>query len=344
MPKRSRRKPEVSVESISPVVWFTIMLAWILFIMILITAAGCAEPMESVSEITKLRMMAIQADPPEIRPGEGTTLRALYADPEGKGREISFLWLTCPSALTPSSEITADVCNPPLGLGMGTSGNGGDVHTVPPVAEDILDDLKEDEQYKTATTIVSMCAGGELPDLSTFDEDSDITEILDNVCKGGEGVIAFKTFRISTADDSNRNTNPELTDVYFDGKHLTEIDDEADNSTSPGVIFECKTTSACLEGAEIEAEMTESSFQTYDKIEFDDIVTGDEAPYISWFTTGGELGDTHSRTVAPPGPFKNTWSPPLDGGNFILWVVAHDLRGGTSWKKFAIGAETNLTH
>jgi hypothetical protein len=332
-------------------VWFLIM--WTkttatIPILSLILLIGCNEPMEPVSTISKFRIMAIQADPPEIRPGEGTTHRVLFADPEGDGREVTLLWITILAELTPSSEITDDVIEKVIDFQVGTAAEGDDVYQVAPVDKDVLDDLEEDETYKLATTVLSLCAGGELPNEDEIDEMTGF-ENLNDLCKGGEGLVAFKTFRISKVDDNNRNTNPELFKVSFNGNVLRD-ENEQPHSLSTALseetppTFTCNTTAKCLDGAKIDAQMTESSFETFEQEVLDEMEIREDAPFISWFVSGGELDETHSRTASPPGPFKNNWVPPLDGGTFTLWVVAHDIRGGTSWKQYTIGAETHLDH
>ncbi len=304
-------------------------------IIFVLTLWGCNEPMAAISEIDKFRVMAIQADPPEIRPGESTTLRVLYADPHGKGRPITFLWLTCLGELKPSDDLS-EGCDL-VGFQPGSSESGGDSYTVAPLPDDILTDLPEGKTYGMATTLLSACAGGETP----TEEDIAGLDGLENVevlCKGGEHVLAFKTFRISNADDENRNTNPRIKKIEFNNKPLTE---SVDIETDVG-FFQCKTMSKCFDGAKIEATMTKDSFETYEQTQLEKVTVMDEAPYISWFVDGGDFNKNRSRTAEPPGPFKTKWSPPLDGGRFTLWVVAHDLRGGTSWKRYIIRAETPL--
>ncbi len=37
------------------------------------------------------------------------------------------------------------------------------------------------------------------------------------------------------------------------------------------------------------------------------------------------------------------WAPPQKGGEFTLYVAAHDMRGGTSWQTYSIAAVTSET-
>ena len=56
----------------------------------------------------------------------------------------------------------------------------------------------------------------EIAELEGFDN-------LDLLCKGGDHIIAFKTFRISDVEDKNRNTNPKISKVRFNKERLVEV-------------------------------------------------------------------------------------------------------------------------
>lgn len=291
--------------------------------------AACTDEMEAISQITKLRVMGVQADPPEIRPGQGTTLRVLFADPKGRGREVSIFWFAVAGMLTPSSDLSQ--AGELVGVSeLQIASAGGDTFVIPFTRPDILDDyLAEGALYLPVTVIVGMCAGGTLPSVDEMIAADDLRNVSD-LCQGGEGLSAFKTFRIS--ESGSPNNNPAITDVSFNGALLLEAGADA-----PGV-FTCKDSYGCREGAPIEAFLTEESFETWTEIRFGEETVAEDDPYISWFVTGGEFSVDRSRAADPPGPFKVDWIPPRVGGSFELWAVAHDLRGGVSWKKFLIQA------
>jgi hypothetical protein len=321
------------------------------FLFVTAVFAACQEPMEPVSTISKFRLLAVQAEPPEVRPGRGVTHRVLYADPDGDGREISFVWLTCMGLYTPSSDFSAAPCEL-LGFKIATASDGGDTYEISAVPENALADLPEDKTYQQATTVVSMCGGGETPDISTLTDafqaggDISISDILDALCVGGEGLTAFKTFRISAQDASDTNTNPTIDTLMFNGNILVPSDAQTGEIPAAGAPenrFVCETTAECLDGADISATLTQDSFEFYEEVRLGKKESVDESPYISWFVDGGELSVDRSRAPEIYGDFGVSWSPPLQGGRFTLYVVAHDLRGGTSWKQYAVEAQTGTS-
>jgi hypothetical protein len=353
---------------------------------------ACQEPLDPASSISKFRVLAVQAEPPEVRPGEQVTHRALTADPEGKDREISYLWLTCLGLMTPNTGASG--CTIPLYLqtAIGSYAFRVNLQTYPVMPEPVpntdvytvsvplnaLDQMPEEDTYMQATTIVVLCAGGTVMDedqMASIMDKGNLTEInFDDLCKDGDGLVSFKTFRISEADNANRNTNPTIKTLEFNHNKLLplnqsnlepsdttlSVDDNSskckDSECIGGTIskpntFVCDTLSDCLDGVDIDVDLTngetngdtDDSFQFYDDVVLGETKSVDEAPYISWFADGGELSRERSRTKEPPGPFTVRWSPPQKGGDFTLYVVAHDLRGGTSWKTYSIAAVTAET-
>ena len=346
----------------------TLRCALTLLLLISTVAVGCQEPMEQVSTISKFRVLAVQADPPEAAPGETVTHRVLYADPEGEGRDVSVIWATCLGYFSPSSDLSGG-CEI-LGFSMDDAAAGGNVYETFSIPNEALDliDTDNGETYTQATTIVSLCAGGERPDLSTIltDESFSISS-LDELCIGGDSLVAFKTFRISAEETPDRNTNPKIDFVLFNGNRLYPVDPETGDILAPALTtdesaekcdetdgctegeaakvgrFVCETTSECLDGVPVRAYLTDESFEVYEEIRSDTPEQLEDAPWLSWFIDGGEMSVNMSRTAEPPGPFKATWTPPQKGGSFTLYVVAHDLRGGTAWQQFAVEAVTGIS-
>jgi hypothetical protein len=316
----------------------------ILAIVFSVASQACQEEMESISEVTKFRVLGVQAEPPEISPGQGTRLEVLFADPKGEGREVTIAWLTCVGAFSPTSDLS-EGCEPVWMPGLGTASQGGFVYEIPSVPPDILDNLAEGEEYVSVTAIVVLCAGG---DFSSLDfADAGLTgeiDALDELCTGGDGLVAVKTSRVSTS--TTPNTNPIVDSLVFDEKPLDSDPDASvvgaespDAGDSQPGVYECQDPAGCMEGAKIQAFLTEESFEKYETEEFGETKTVDENPYISWFVTGGKFSEDRSRTNTPPGPFKVDWKPPRDGGRFQMWAVAHDMRGGLSWRSYTVEAK-----
>ncbi len=135
---------------------------------------GCIEDMEAISQVSKFRVLGIQADPPEIAPGESTQMRALFADPQELG--ITVMWFPVEGLITPSSMASSQmdlVWFPAVTEVMNGIASYGSNIAVP---SDYLNDLPTDkcsdeagENWredsackKTVTMFILACAGGEI--------------------------------------------------------------------------------------------------------------------------------------------------------------------------------------
>ena len=219
---------------------------------------ACLEDMDPISLVNKFRVLGIQAEPPEVKPGDGTVLRVLYHDPEE--RQVTVVWLSCEGYLSPGSQDATDIagaCNPvaPIGIGVGEDGEARYVIPSTPTEPGLTADAGAgvDEDHGSVTVIVFLCAGGVidggLPVGPGQPGDGGVpNEDLDVLCRGGDSLLATKVVRISNSDSPNKN--PVIDVVLFD-----------DEPASPHVPYQCAGNAGCASGVEIKVSLTEESFQ-----------------------------------------------------------------------------------
>ncbi|MCU0661286.1 MAG: hypothetical protein MUC50_03055 [Myxococcota bacterium] len=304
---------------------------------------GCNAEQESISQVTKPRLLALAAEPPEIAAGGTSTLQLLLVDENGpitEAAEVAWIVLAGDFAAVPDpealgSDITAAVLElrPPVGV---DSGGGTLTVTAGP---EVLEGA-EDGQDATLTAFVMVCAGGVLPStteallerlLALF---SGKLKDYNDLCDGpGTGIAALKQLAVSRlgkpANDVNHN--PILYSLVMDEQELSP-----DLGEKVQAEHECEGTDGCREDVLLSAHLAVDSFETYlDSFGEERL---DEVAYVSWFVTGGKFDVDRSGVSAPPsaddeswGPFEVRWFPPREGGEVDLWCVAHDVRGGVSW-------------
>ncbi|MFO8071366.1 MAG: hypothetical protein R6V85_05780 [Polyangia bacterium] len=312
-----------------------------------LAAVACQQDLEQVSQVSKLRVLAVQTDPPEASPGEAVGLRVLTADPAGDGRPIVAGGVAVSGLVTPSA---SEIEEPELfwPLAPSAAGEDGVVDLgslgIPPDAGEVI---PPEEGSLPATAIVLICAGGgqelagELTDalLEGFgsidlEDPAAITELCQQA-GAEEGLVAFKTFDMSALEpgDPNRNLNPRIGALYFD-KGAGPVEEGG------GSDYACTGSDGCREGVLLQVYLTEDSFQQYEKEVFGQTEVADERNYVSWFVSGGSFTQNRSGNNGEPSdPFEVEWLPPREGGEFDLWVVAHDIRGGVSWRAYRVSAE-----
>jgi hypothetical protein len=254
--------------------------------------AGCGGDLPEPYLIANLRILGVQATPPEGEIGTEVSLRSLVTHPdEAEGWDQ--VWLACVS----QPELQATLCGgiptdgsappaetPPLcssdpEAAFCTIGFGGSVdYRLPAVARD---GRPADENGQILVTVIAALesAGGLDGCLDAFSEAGRVPE----TCR-----IAVK--RVNVLPDgagAAANRNPELTGISFDGEEVI----------------------VTLSGDSIE--------ETAD---------GPEEPFFSWFVSDGEL--SKYRTDGEDG-LSNVWKPTDAGGEII--VVVRDGRGGEDW-------------
>ncbi len=335
----------------------------------LLWVCGCQEDLERVSEVTKFRLLAVQADPPEVAPGGATVIRLLTADPNGQGRRVVAGGVVVPGLITPVESGDTDSA-PPVFFDLPfTEPNHEGVISFPGQLAIPTYYLEGGTQVPiappgdplTMTAIVVVCAG------DGFDEALAV-EALAGLAGGGsesaaevsfaavcteagadEGLVAFKTFDVITCDPETsalscdgeyaQNANPEISSITLAGEPL--------GTSESGLCFGCNASDGCRNPLKVRAFLDADSFQRYERplaTNLDETELVYERTYISWFGTGGSFEQDRSGNASTPtepradDPFEANWTPSPKGGDYTLWAVAHDLRGGVSWKIFSVNA------
>ncbi len=281
----------------------------------IVVCAGCGPALPATSFVDKLRLLAVQAEPPEISPGESTTLTLLVVEPTIPGSEVNppatpspltQVWLACPepSAITTSSFAPC-----------GFSANDLSLSAIPPSCTDQPDapvciaGTTPTISFTAPADALSFGSGGTANYLFTIvvaDTTDGAFACLTQAAQNGGApanpdhcIIAFKELTVSDlASHPARNHNPQLTSLSLelaklgsDGGTIYEDDGGVGSETAPidlvgggGFVplrddyspgFELATTSAAG-AAEIESD------GTY------------EVLTLSWYTTSGSFDNSRS--------------------------------------------------
>ncbi|MCP4674119.1 MAG: hypothetical protein GY854_01085 [Deltaproteobacteria bacterium] len=307
------------------------------FVAVAFLTAGCADEFDLVTEVNKFRVMGVSVTPPEIRP-EYTgpvDIQVLWHDPHGKGRSVEFGWVFCAGDVPTATgyqacELLDPFLLPPV---IANAESGGDTFSIPMIPAEAYEDIPEGTSF-VATAIVLMCAGGSLPpaeELVTHQDTNDINAL----CKGGDGISAYKSIVIANGNvlSDEPNANPQILSLSLDGALLTPVNVNDPDPHIPDDVT-CSDYD-CDADITLAASFSNESYQSYTILEFDEPKTEQERPYISWFATGGEFLGEHSVSDSPDDVPEVEWNP-KEQGDYILWAVANDRRGGVSWQEFRV--------
>lgn len=279
-----------------------------------VSLSGCAPDLgDPASRVDAPRVLAIRADPPEVKPGEEVSYRALVAGPEGTVESPALVWSFCasPKPITEDNAVSA-AC-----LGDEVIPVGGPSAGV------------------EAAIPIDACAifGPDPPPGGLRPRDPDVTGgFYQPVRARAAGLTAFARSRIVC------NLPSAPVDVAADLAKRYRVNE------NPRI----GTLRATAGGAEIDldhvpvgarvrlsagwrAEDAES-FLMFDP-DAARIVERREALWISWFATAGDLADEQTGRAEddPALTTETTWDAPQVAGAVHLWLVLRDSRGGVDF-------------
>lgn len=312
----------------------TVLLAAALF-----APAGCDDrPLLPRSRVVSPRIIAIVADPPEIRPGQRTVVSVVTG---GLTMPPRFRWLVCarPEA-TPNfvAQSTFGVAEPEQGC----FGDGAvDVYPLPGEGPSTLFAVPAD--LLTRLEVLRAVYGRNLPaeTLRRIAQTVGLTvTIAVEMTHGGTTVRALK--RVVVVDRPDTNTNPPPPSFRFgvgpDGGEggipvgRVAGDDELCARTNMGPL-RVRTG----QRVEIAPDATEDAWlESYDTLDSTGmLVRARETAYYSWFATAGDFAQDRTRI-----PIRNTvWIAPSQEGQVTHWLVARDGRGGTSVCRYVVDVQ-----
>lgn len=290
---------------------------------------GCGADFDPGSYVGSLRVLTVQADNPYAAPGETVRFEATAYDPAG--RTVEWAWLACPNPV--SSEVEScliDIAeeaivtgNVPL-LAMGPSQSSASFV----VPEGALDGIPLEARPNALSGVMSIACPGTLTiDLSRLDAASS-EGLLPFVCTDDSGAElglhdAIAGVKRVFLRETDRNDNPVIADVTFDGEPWA-LDDvkEVDACDRDDFDFDaCKNRGA----HRIAAVLTPESFQAgVDEFGRDFA----ESLVIQHYATEGIFED-EARVAELP---ETRWVARTSGSGQEqrLWFVARDDRGGVS--------------
>ncbi len=330
----------------------------------MIAVAGCGNDLPSASFIEKLRVLMVQAEPPEVAPGQATALDILAVEPPvqmldgGPPSPLTFLWLAC--TIPPGT-----VEQVPCGVGNGA------LDTIPPWCADqpgsslCVIGTDQHGSYTPPASVLSAAGTGQiLLTVAVADTPEGATGcLMDTASNTGlptnpdHCVLSLK--RLTVSDPKRTlsngmpapppNQNPKLIDLYYT--------DEVVNTSlvgDMGTFAPAPVTNA--QSVRLVATRDADSAEMEAQLDSDGNFTGFayEALTVAWFTTAGKIDGGRSAftppacptqamcpTQAPGAQVDTHWTPPTDAqlpgqitnGSIEFWAVIRDDRGGVSAKQ-----------
>jgi hypothetical protein len=302
------------------------------FSALLLFAIGCTPDFQEVWDVTDLRVLAVQADPPEHLFAAGlpatlppVTLTALVVDPRDPDDEHDWEFWAC----TPE-ETRCELAR-----------QNWKLHAARTKLDEIRFDFTPSQEIFDASFEADpFRAFGGLPIMVEFrvlDKERDEYQLGIK-----RTVWTYPLLYSPIPPQKTANKNPLITEVAVDDK-------------SPGADpLAVKTEQAVVLLPKPAADAKENYWVTEveilpDGTQLPGLEFSEQEEFLSYqfFTTDGVL--SHSDTGGPPNPFfenkkvtdiTSEWMAPTEpADNVELWVVVRDGRGGVSWQKLRATVE-----
>lgn len=286
--------------------------------------SGCVSGPEFAEEslIDRPRVLAVVAEPPEVAPGEGSTLSLLTAG-FGDG-PLDITWTACGAFATMvggaqfGDQDTEAGCGGELSVPLGE----GTRATLPAVATAAL--------FENLDVIQSLL-GGALPvELAELVRD-EIGVALTVEVQIRDGERVYRATKKVIVNRAAQHGNPPLPRFEIDGTEVRGTDNEPfECAPSTGVVavptgeeVELAPYVPTQEGEAVEEPWLES----YRVLTLQGAVEDrEERAFYSWFSDAGEMAEGITKS-----PLRNNlWRSPDEAGCYRLWLVVRDGHGGTS--------------
>lgn len=275
----------------------------------LVGLAGCADPLPSPSTVDSLRILALTTATPEVRPGAGLGVTAVWFDPVA-GRSVRWRWRLC----DPGAADDPRTCARASGSTELASGEADHVE-LPATALA----LRDRETERTWVVYAIACPG------MAAEIDPREGRL---VCPGGAGSEAFR--RVIVRASAPLNQPPPIGGLTLDqvGRALP-LEDGTVVAAGPLAACDgdCPTLSLTLTPASGAAEALDG---------------GAESLMASVYVSSGSVSPP--RVVTDPGvvaPMVFRWTPGrvVSGGEVArVWAVLRDQRGGETARSVTITA------
>ncbi len=319
---------------------------WAIVACALLVSACADAGFETFGEISKLRVLGIRVEPPEIGPGDLGVVTALVASPSGE--PLRYVWELCLVTDGPDGGF-ACAEDPESGEVAGAVIGTDPVAVVP--YDLIVESIGTVEELCGAIADVELPDFVELPDCTRgYPATLRLTvEVGDG--QGDRQEIAIKELMLLTEDiaaDGDVNQNPRVDGLLVDEVSITGdgaaavIDVPADGELGLRILVNADQAETYV--------TVEESEDGEDGEDVDDR----ERLSVSWFSTHGRFDDetTFFAEELVPGADLQTNRLDLEAGTegrpgdeVAIFAVVRDDRGGASFAtgRFEIGATENST-
>lgn len=303
-----------------------------------VACAACAPDLpDDRSLVDEPRLLAARIEPPEVAPGEEVTTSALWVDPTGTLADAPLEWAFCTARKRLSEPGTvASACLVDASPDLAVFGAGLAATGIAPSSgcRQFGPDSPEPAPGETAGRPADPDGtGGFYQPIRVRVAEPEPHFALGQLrlrC-GLPGATSTQAAEFRAGYVAN--TNPTIASVERgDGRPIVmfETDPTATTHVAPGEVVELTVRWPACDGPPCGGSEPYLWFDPSTR----QLAVRREAMRVSWFATGGRFANGHtgrSESEADQPFALGAWSAPATQGDFHLWFVLRDDRGGVAW-------------
>jgi hypothetical protein len=327
-----------------------------LILSLLAGTVACDDDISSASRLRRLRLLAVQAEPPSPAVAETTWLRPLVYVPPGDG--VTYEWSWCPVPTGPDNGYLCPVDQAAVDNLAALTG----LAEIPPLFLGTAESIAFKNPFPPAL-LASLCAGdvatsslffgsatvGESRQVYTCAVATLPVQVMLTI-RGSTTDTGVVSLRLPIDETTPRNQNPGITDVsVLSPEPARPLDETGLVSVPRGADVKLR---AGVDPAEAEHYLDKQvgPDDVYLKDDTGHFILGptQERLTLSWFSEGGGFverttswsaqdRDSSGQAVPFTAAIENPWSTPkvddYAGTSSLVLVVVRDGRGGVAWAR-----------
>jgi hypothetical protein len=302
-------------------------------LMALLLASSCGVQFTPETLVDSLRILSIVSDPPEVAPGQPSNVSVLFGDPTRVGQPSTIIWVGCEpdpqdqnrSACNDASILVKPTLITEYPPGLKLLGFGSKNNATYSASADVFNVLAPEDGIRQNGSVGQVMAIVIAEEVNLSAMGDELTAVFKRI-ENKETPAAIGLTRIVVSEKAQKNQNPTITNLTFDGAPLPL-----------GARLQVRPGQEVALGVEV----PESARENYSELQPSGPVEKQEVVVGAWYSSNGrfsrerfDVTATDATTFFAPGSTKFPEDPVPERRSGQLWLVVRDNRGAQAFEQF----------
>lgn len=302
-------------------------------VLTLLLSSSCGAQFTPETLVDSLRILSIVSDPPEVNPGQQSTVSVLFGDPTRVGQPNTIIWVGCEpdpldqnrSACNDASILVKPTLITEYPPGLKLLGFGSKTNAIYSSSADVFSPLSPENTIRLNGSVGQVMAIVIAEEVNLSAMGDELTAVFQRI-ENKETPAAIGLTRILVSEKAQKNQNPTIDGLTFDDAPLPQ---GARLQVRPG------------QEVKLGVAVPESSRERYDELQPSGPVAKQEVVVGAWYSSNGRFSrerfdvTTEEPTIFyAPGSTRFPEDPVPERRTGQLWLVVRDNRGAQAFEQF----------